>query len=84
MLGKSKLNKATENIQALQMVYSDLEEYVNRRENARVPFTAAQANKLYRKLNKQKNKEFKEVVSYQFVEKLLERYQERGSLLPSR
>ena len=78
MLGKSKLNKVTENIQALQMVYSDLEEYVNRKENARVPFTAAQANKLYRKLNKQKNKEFKEVVSYQFVEKLLGRYHKEG------
>ena len=74
MLGKSKLNKVTENIQALQMVYSDLEEYVNRKENARVPFTAAQANKLYRKLNKQKNKGFKEVVSIEFVEKLLGRY----------
>ena len=78
MLGKSKLNKVTENIQALQMVYSDLEEYVNRKENARVPFTAAQANKLYRKLNKQKNKEFKEVVSIQFVEKLLGRYYKEG------
>ena len=44
MLGKTKLNRATENIQALQMVYSDLEEYVNRKENARVPFTAAQAD----------------------------------------
>ena len=78
MLGKSKLNRVTENIQALQMVYSDLEEYVNRKENARVPFTAAQANKLYRKLNKQKNKEFKEVVSIQFVEKLLGRYYKEG------
>ena len=78
MLGKSKLNRVTENIQALQMVYSDLEEYVNRKENARVPFTAAQANKLYRKLNKQKNKEFKEVVSIQFVEKLLGRYYREG------
>ena len=78
MLGKSKLNKATENIQALQMVYSDLEEYVNRQENARVPFTAAQANKLYRKLNKQKNKGFKEVVSIEFVEKLLGRYYREG------
>ena len=78
MLGKTKLNRATENIQALQMVYSDLEEYVNRQENARVPFTAAQANKLYRKLNKQKNKEFKEVVSIQFVEKLLGRYYKEG------
>ena len=78
MLGKTKLNRATENIQALQMVYSDLEEYVNRKENARVPFTAAQANKLYRKLNKQKNKEFKEVVSIQFVEKLLGRYYKEG------
>ena len=46
MLGKTRLNRATENIQAHQMVYSDLEEYVNRQENARVPFTAAQANKL--------------------------------------
>ena len=78
MLGKTKLNRATENIQALQMVYSDLEEYINRKENARVPFTAAQANKLYRKLNKQKNKEFKEVVSIQFVEKLLGRYYKEG------
>ena len=78
MLGKSKLNKVTENIQALQMVYSDLEEYVNRKENARVPFTAAQANKLYRKLNKQENKKFKEVVSIQFVEKLLGRYYKEG------
>ena len=78
MLGKTKLNRATENIQALQMVYSDLEEYVNRQENARVPFTAAQANKLYRKLNKQKNKGFKEVVSIEFVEKLLGRYYREG------
>ena len=78
MLGKSKLNKATENIQALQMVYSDLEEYVNRKENARVPFTDAQAKKLYRKLNKQENKKFKEVVSIQFVEKLLGRYYREG------
>ena len=78
MLGKTRLNRATENIQALQMVYSDLEEYVNRQENARVPFTAAQANKLYRKLNKQKNKGFKEVVSIEFVEKLLGRYYREG------
>ena len=78
MLGKTKLNRATENIQALQMVYSDLEEYVNRKENARVPFTSAQANKLYRKLNKQKNKGFKEVVSIEFVEKLLGRYYREG------
>ena len=78
MLGKTRLNRATENIQAHQMVYSDLEEYVNRQENARVPFTAAQANKLYRKLNKQKNKGFKEVVSIEFVEKLLGRYYREG------
>ena len=82
MLGKSKLNKATENIEALQMVYSDLEEYVNRKENAKVLFTAAQANRLYRKLNKEKNKEFQEVVSYQFVEKLLERYHKEGLMFP--
>ena len=82
MLGKSKLNKATENIEALQMVYSDLEEYVNRKENAKVLFTAAQANRLYRKLNKKKNKEFQEVVSYQFVEKLLERYHKEGLMFP--
>ena len=78
MLGKTRLNRATENIQAHQMVFSDLEEYVNRQENARVPFTAAQANKLYRKLNKQKNKGFKEVVSIEFVEKLLGRYYREG------
>ena len=78
MLGKTKLNRATENIQAHQMVFSDMEEYVNRQENARVPFTAAQANKLYRKLNKQKNKGFKEVVSIEFVEKLLGRYYREG------
>ena len=78
MLGKTRLNRATENIQAHQMVFSDMEEYVNRQENARVPFTAAQANKLYRKLNKQKNKGFKEVVSIEFVEKLLGRYYREG------
>ena len=78
MLGKTRLNRATENIQAHQMVFGDLEEYVNRQENARVPFTAAQANKLYRKLNKQKNKGFKEVVSIEFVEKLLGRYYREG------
>lgn len=78
MLGKTRLNRATENIQAHQMVFSDMEEYVNRQENARVPFTAAQANKLYRKLNKQKNKGFKEVVSIEFVEKLLGRYYKEG------
>ena len=79
MLGISKMRRATEVVQTLQMPYSDLEKYVNRRENSRVLFTAVQANQLYRKLNsyvdrskaKQNNKGNKELVSLQFIEKLL-------------
>ena len=82
IMGKSKLNKTTENIEALQMVHNDLEEYVIRKEGAKVLFTSTQAKRLYFKLNKKKGRDFQEVVPYQFVEKLLERYHKEGLEFP--
>ena len=82
IMGKSKLNKTTENIEALQMVHNDLEEYVIRKEGAKVLFTSTQAKRLYFKLNKKKGRDFQEVVPYQFVEKLLERYHKEGLVFP--
>ena len=82
IMGKSKLNKATENIEAIQMVHNDLEQYVIRKEGAKVLYTSTQAKRLYFKLNRKQGRNFQEVVPYQFVEKLLERYHKEGLEFP--
>ena len=82
IMGKSKLNKATENIEAIQMVHNDLEQYVIREEGAKILYTSSQAKRLYFKLNRKQGRNFQEVVPYQFVEKLLERYHKEGLEFP--
>ena len=82
IMGKSKLNKATENIEAIQMVHNDLEQYVIREEGAKILYTSSQAKRLYFKLNRKQGRSFQEVVPYQFVEKLLERYHKEGLVFP--
>ena len=82
IMGKSKLNKATENIEAIQMVHNDLEQYVIREEGAKILYTSSQARRLYYKLNRKQGRHFQEIVPYQFVEKLLERYHREGLEFP--
>ena len=82
IMGKSKLNKATENIEAIQMVHNDLEQYVIREEGAKILYTSSQARRLYYKLNRKQGRHFQEIVPYQFVEKLLERYHKEGLEFP--
>ena len=82
IMGKSKLNKTTENIEAIQMVHNDLEQYVIREEGAKILYTSSQAKRLYFKLNRKQGRSFQEVVPYQFVEKLLERYHREGLEFP--
>ena len=64
------------------MVHNDLEQYVIREEGAKVLYTSSQAKRLYFKLNRKQGRNFQEVVPYQFVEKLLERYHKEGLEFP--
>ena len=64
------------------MVHNDLEQYVVREEGAKILYTSSQARRLYYKLNRKQGRHFQEIVPYQFVEKLLERYHREGLEFP--
>merc|ERR1711978_843085 len=51
-------------------------------EGAKILYTSSQARRLYYKLNRKQGRHFQEIVPYQFVEKLLERYHKEGLEFP--
>ena len=75
MMSKGSMDKVVREVHAAQITYSSLQRYVKGEKKSTAPFTAAQANMLHRKIGKK-------IISLNFINILLEKYQDEQGDLP--